>query len=88
MKSFIETARTLKREDINIEDNGYLTFINKEMDEVDSFNKKDQSMKPKIIKEEEKKKGKEENAHMADDKLNYTQYFKEFSPMTEEQKGR
>jgi arginyl-tRNA--protein-N-Asp/Glu arginylyltransferase len=51
--------------------------------------KKDKPAAKKPVVEEEKKKEEEKKgSSMIDEHLNYTQYFKEFAPLTEEQKKK
>ena len=84
LKLFTELIKPLiKEQSVKIEDSGYLTFINAEKDEEQVFQVKKEGKKqqiPKVKQKEEEKK----DTKIEDDKFNYTQYFKEFVPMTEE----
>ena len=85
LKLFTESIKPLiKEQSVKIEDSGYLTFINDEKDEVQVTQVKKEGKKQQMPKVQQQEEEKKKDTKIEDDKFNYTQYFKEFVPMTEE----
>ena len=89
LKLFTDSIKPLiKEETVKIENSGYLSFLNTEKDEEQVAQAKKEEKKkilPKVQQHEEEKK---KDIKTEDEKFNYTQYFNEFVPMTEEQKKK